>query len=106
MCRNQIGPRTLEDGWRNSSTFEGQWAATGESAHCERHPQHQGCNSQGNDQIAGEEWNGEDFSFEDSLSLLCSVWFCVVENWKGEERAGDWQAWAMAYGPWPTAHWS
>jgi len=41
-----------------------------------------------------------------TLSLLCSVLFCVVENWKGEERAGDWQAWAMAYGPWPTAHWS
>lgn len=75
-------------------TSEEEWAATGECAHCERHPQR-------NEQIAGGDWNGEDFSFED---YLFSVLFCVVENWKEQERSGemtsgDWRVRAMAYGP-------
>jgi len=46
-------------------------------------------------------------SISRTLSRLCSVWFCVVENWKGEERADaerrlagmGYGLWAMAYGP-------
>jgi hypothetical protein len=55
-------------------TSEGEWAATGECAHCEHHPQHQGCNLLGNEQIAGENGAGEDFRFRNSLSSL----FCFV----------------------------
>jgi len=60
-----------------TSASEGEWAATGERAHCERHPQHQGCNSQGNEHIAGE--NGA-ATISVSRTDVSSVSFCVVEN--------------------------
>ena len=62
-----------------------------------------GCNSQGNEQIAGEEWNGEDFSFEDSLSPLFCFVLCggkLERRGAGRRLAGmGYGLWAMAYGP-------
>ena len=41
-----------------------------------------------------------------SSVLFGFVWWKTGKERSGQMPTGDWQAWAMAYGPWPTAHWS
>jgi hypothetical protein len=59
----------------------------GECAHRERHQQHRGCKLQGNEQIAGGEWNGEDLSFKNYLLCFCFVWWKTGSETR--ERRGD-----------------
>jgi hypothetical protein len=46
------------------------------------------------------------FFFFFIIVLFCFVWWKTGKERSGEMPSGDWQAWTMAYGPWPTAHWS
>lgn len=87
------GKRWKMDG-EIARTFEGEWAVAGECAHRERHPQHQGCKLQGNEQIAGGEWNGEDFSFKNYLLCFCFVWWKTGSETREEGRDVErWRSW-------------